>query len=395
MNLTEITEYSKTEAALTDLRQRYGNVVFDVATTEGKRQALEARAEVRGYRVDLEKRRKEIKEPALERCRLIDAEAKRITAELEAIEKPIDEAIKAEEARKAAEKAELAHIEAERVAAMRKAVQAIAQYPLQCIGETVDQLRQSLAIFRDFPANLGDDDFTRQAQDAKISALATIERMIAKAEEADAQRAKLEAERTEIAALKARAEQRAAEEAKRQAEEARKASAALVAEKARMKTERDAHELAMKTEREKAAAEKAEQDHFAADLEKQRREQEAIARGQAQRQAELTRAEHQSAIKDSLTPQTPEDLLDEQMLASAKIRAERTTEDFTVVEPSQLSTEELLNAAVNLIALIVEHGRYWHSINDMHGMLMAYYDEIGTPDKLRSLILDARSYYGD
>lgn len=94
----QITEYNQTAAALTELRSRYVRQ-YDVSTTAGMAEAKAARATVRGYRVALEKTRVEIKAPALERTRLIDAEAKRITAELLAIEEPIDAAIKAEERR--------------------------------------------------------------------------------------------------------------------------------------------------------------------------------------------------------------------------------------------------------------------------------------------------------
>ena len=103
---TEIVEYSKTDAALADLASRYKGVVFEVATREGMGAAIKARAEVRGYRVDLEKIRVEIKAPALERCRLIDSEAKRINDALEALEDPIDQQIKLEETRKERERAE-------------------------------------------------------------------------------------------------------------------------------------------------------------------------------------------------------------------------------------------------------------------------------------------------
>ena len=58
---TEIVEYSKTDAALADLASRFKGVVFEVATREGMGAAVKARAEVRGYRVDLEKTRVEIK----------------------------------------------------------------------------------------------------------------------------------------------------------------------------------------------------------------------------------------------------------------------------------------------------------------------------------------------
>lgn len=104
--LTPIAEYSETAAALADLRQKYEKVVFQVATKDGMQVAVKARAELRGYRVALEKKRVEIKAPALERTRLIDAEAKRITAELSALEDPIDSLIKQEEGRKERERAE-------------------------------------------------------------------------------------------------------------------------------------------------------------------------------------------------------------------------------------------------------------------------------------------------
>ena len=112
--MTQIQEYSQTEQALAELRQRYEGATFDLSTTAGDKAARAARAEVKGYSVALEAKRKEIKAPALEHCRLIDAEAARITEELLKLEKPIDEQIKADEQRIAAEKAENARIEAER-----------------------------------------------------------------------------------------------------------------------------------------------------------------------------------------------------------------------------------------------------------------------------------------
>ena len=100
----KIVEYRKTEAALAALADKYKDAVFPVDTAKGMASAKEARAEVRGYRVDLEKKRKELKADVLERGRMIDGEAKRITEALEALENPIDGQIKAEESRKEAER---------------------------------------------------------------------------------------------------------------------------------------------------------------------------------------------------------------------------------------------------------------------------------------------------
>ena len=87
---TAIAEYSKTEAALADLSKRFKDAVYDVTKPEGLMEAKKGRAEIRGIRVALENKRVEIKEPALARCQLIDAEARRITRELSALEDPID-----------------------------------------------------------------------------------------------------------------------------------------------------------------------------------------------------------------------------------------------------------------------------------------------------------------
>ena len=54
--LTAIAEYNATAAALADLEHRYKGVVFDVATREGMATAIKGRAELRGYRVALEKK---------------------------------------------------------------------------------------------------------------------------------------------------------------------------------------------------------------------------------------------------------------------------------------------------------------------------------------------------
>ena len=56
MQLT-IQEYSQTAAALSELRDRYANVVFPVETTKGMKDASEARKALREIRVGLEKMR--------------------------------------------------------------------------------------------------------------------------------------------------------------------------------------------------------------------------------------------------------------------------------------------------------------------------------------------------
>lgn len=121
-----LAEYNATAAALADLRQRFAGVVWDVTTTKGNNEARAARLELVKLRTSLEAKRKELKAPALERSRLIDAEAARITGEIVALERPIDEQIKADEQRREAEKEARRQAEARRVQAISAHVMAVA-----------------------------------------------------------------------------------------------------------------------------------------------------------------------------------------------------------------------------------------------------------------------------
>lgn len=250
----QIQEYNQTAAALTELRARYVRE-YDLSTTAGMTEAKAARATIRGYRVALEKTRVEIKAPALERTRLIDAEAKRITAELLAIEEPIDAAIKAEEQRKADEKAAKERAETDRVESIRLR---IAYFSDQVIAASNRDSRTIQAILNDVEAaKLDEQDYQEMlpaAVAAKIAAIEKLEDMCderiayeaeqerIKAEQA-AEAARIQAEREELARL------RAAEEAC-QAEERRIADAARREEEAKLAAERQRQEAELRAQRE-------------------------------------------------------------------------------------------------------------------------------------------------
>ena len=142
---TEITEYSKTEAALSDLAHRYKGVIFDVSTRDGMLSAIKARAEIRGYRVGLEKVRVKIKADALARCQLIDGEARRITHELEVLEVPIDDQIKADERGKIAEAEAKIKAEADRIAAEEAARRAAEERVLAAQRAEIARQQEELA----------------------------------------------------------------------------------------------------------------------------------------------------------------------------------------------------------------------------------------------------------
>ncbi|MDG4549885.1 MAG: hypothetical protein P9F19_01540 [Candidatus Contendobacter sp.] len=197
----EISEYNATVSALALLREKHAGP-FDTTTKDGMALAKEARAEVRGYRTSVEKLRVELKAPALERARLIDAEAKRLTAELSAIEEPIDTAIKAEETRKAREKEEKARAEAARVAELRNKVEAIRQRITAVAGKDAATIGETLGWANAYQPDPGEFmEFLSDAIAARNEGRAMLETMLVDRQRADADRAELERLRAQVAAL--------------------------------------------------------------------------------------------------------------------------------------------------------------------------------------------------
>lgn len=223
---TQIAEYSQTEQALAELRNKYAATVFDVRTSKGMREAREARAEIKGYRVALEKKRVEIKAPALERCRAIDTEAKRITGELLKLEDPIDETIKAEEARKEEERLAALAAEQRRVAAIVEKIDAIRALPGTLVGKPSVVIKGQLAKLRE--QDLTTDDFAEQlptAEEARDAAVARIEQQLPAQLDHEAEQKRIEEERAELTRmreenerLQRQAEERAAADARRERE---------------------------------------------------------------------------------------------------------------------------------------------------------------------------------
>lgn len=238
----KIVEYTKTAAALGELRQRYENVIFPVSTTAGMKDATAARKELRDIRVGLEKMRKDIKAPALERCRLIDEEAKTITAQLVALEDPIDSQIKAEEARKEREKQERERIERERVEGIRKKIDGIRALPVSMSGQPAAEIAAEIEALEQFTPGDQFAEFVVDAATAKANALDALRGMHERQAAQEAEAARMAAERAELERLRAEAaERQRQEDERRQQEEAR-----LAAERAEIERQRAELEAAQK-----------------------------------------------------------------------------------------------------------------------------------------------------
>lgn len=91
--MSEIAEYSFVEEALNELSIQYQDVP-DASTDEGYDACKVGAKAVGKYRIALEAKRKEIKGPALEKCKAIDEEAKRIQLVIAEIEEPLKLAYK-------------------------------------------------------------------------------------------------------------------------------------------------------------------------------------------------------------------------------------------------------------------------------------------------------------
>lgn len=286
---TGIVEYSKTEAALADLRERMANVEYDVTTIKGMDIAKKDRAEVRGLRTGLEAMRKQIKAPALAHCQLIDAEAKRITAELLKLEEPIDAQIKARELALEAERQARELAERQRITAIHERIASITGYhalALEC--RTTDRVQALLdkmeAVWVAFNHEADFGEFSAEAQSAYLTTGASLAAII---------------------------EQKRIEDAERAA-----VKAAQVAEAARLAAEKAATEAAAKKLADERAAFESEQAAFranqaAAQAEALAREEahlRAIADQVAKEEAEAAAralAEYEAAIKPAIETVRP------------------------------------------------------------------------------------------
>jgi colicin import membrane protein len=272
---TQIQEYSATKAALATLADQYKGVVYDVTTKEGMQAAKAGRNEIRGYRTALEAKRVEIKAPALERCRLIDAEAKRITAELEALENPIAAQIKVEEDRIAAEKAAKEEALRKRTEDIMNRMQAMRELPITSFSATSEQMQEYITALE--AQQITEEtfgDFQSDAENLKQATLATMKLNLNTKLQQEAEAKRLAAEREEL-------ERKQAEQAARDAEAARLREEAERASRLKIEEEERAARLRIEEQQRAARAEQEELER------KERAEREAKeAAERAAREAE-------------------------------------------------------------------------------------------------------------
>ena len=313
-----ITEFDRVQAGIADLKTKYDGVIFPVATTAGMRDAVAARAAVREPRLATEKARKAGKAPLLALGKIIDEKAKWITAELVAIEDPIDEQIKAEESRKEAERQAKANAERKRIAAHQEMIGAIRERALRMRGESSIAILADIKALEEYSASADEfEEFADAASKAKAETLEALhvlhtsavarEEAAAKAEAERIERERLQAEEAaRLAAERKELERMRAEQAERDRIEAQRISAER-AEFARQQAEaaakqRKAEEEAEVARREadaKAARERAEADRVAREAREAEQAKLDAERAEIRRQQVAIEAERRKQLEES------------------------------------------------------------------------------------------------
>lgn len=303
---TQVAEWSATDAGLRAVVETTTGISI-AAHAEGPAKGYKAveaaRKLLKVHRTAIESRRKDLKAPIMELGKLVDAEAKRLTAiveprELElaqdakAYEDRLEAERKAEEARIAAERAEADRLAREKLQTRINAVQELGGavdllYLQTAEDDEVESMLTRLRTEKEEREAIAAKEEAERIERERLDAIATAEREARDAEDRavreeeervrrEAAEAEAEAERQRLAAERAEIDRRQAE-MDRQEREIREA---------REKLEREARERAEAEERrvrdEKEAKEKAERDAEAARIEAERLEREAAERKQAE-----------------------------------------------------------------------------------------------------------------
>ena len=290
-----IVEFNEFEAKITEFRNRYDGVVYDLTIPEQEKKARSDRFSIGKIISALDARHKEIKAPLKEKVDLIDGERKRIKDELLEVQDKIKSQIEAHEAKIAAHKAELqARVDAIRANSIFDGI-------IASSGEISKRITalETVSV---------DDSFEGKKADAALALMETrkflnellVQQNKFESEQAELKRlreeseARVRAEREENirkeAAEKARQEAEAA--ARKQVEQAEKAKRDAEAREARMKQEAEAAKVRAEQQA-KEATERAVRE------ERARAERDAAAKAKAD--AETRAKEEKAKLKKAHT----------------------------------------------------------------------------------------------
>lgn len=320
---------------------------FDVTTTAGMEIAKKHRAIFRDeFRIAIEKAREDRKAPILEIGRLIDGKAKEIAAEVAPYEKRFDDAIKAEEKRKADVKAAKEEAERQRVNGIRVKIDEIKMCPTNAVGKSAADIQAAIDELFAHEITLEEFmEFSGEADQAKCAALGKMQDALTAQQAHEAEQQRLAEERAELERQRAEQAERERLAAVARAEEDRKAREEREAEEARLRAEREAHEAELRRQREADEARLAEQ---RAELQRQQDELNAARAEQARKEQEAREAaeaeERRKAEAAAAAQARREQEEREQAEADARELARRERVQFELNGPGDVAIVEVLAA---------------------------------------------------
>lgn len=317
LRLTELAALAR------GLHATFKDVAFDVSTTKGMDEAKRARMQLRTEaRFPMQKLQEAGSKMLGQMQRQFNARAGELIAEVESYEKPIDEQIKAEEDRKAAEKAERDRKEREAAAAIQTRIDLIRSFAVIPAGVkaagiqvAIDNLTATDVTLEAYGNRAG------EASVAKDETLHKLAEMHAAAVAHEAEVARLEVERAELARQRAEAEAAAQAERDRIAAEQRAQAERLAAERAAFEAEQAAARAEAQRREEADRARRDEEDRMA--REARAAEERRIAEARAALEAE------QRAVRE----------VEEARLAAAR-KAEQDAEDARAAAERKRLDEE-------------------------------------------------------
>jgi len=292
-----VTEYNKTQASLNELKEKYGSEVPQCETKDGYNRSKAIASECRAIRTALENKRKKIKAPALAFGKMIDAQAKDLKAEIEAIEQPHLNAYREQD-----------EIKKQRKIAFEEKLISIKDLPNQAHDKTPDEIE--LMIDDLACVSIDKETFGHKLEDAEAWIPSILEQLSlahSKAIDAKIEQDRIEQERKELEELRAM-------KAKQEEEERQRQLQADIEENKRIQAERDAMlakeaeerakaEMQAEIERQKLQAEQAQRDAEErakqAEIEAQKRIEQARIEEQQRIQAEQDRLEEEQAQREA------------------------------------------------------------------------------------------------
>ena len=178
-----LAQFREAEPAIQALADKYRDVAFAVTTPKGMKEAVAARADLRDNgRLLLTRTETRIKGEVNDLKRTMADEVERLVGIVKPVEEHVDAQIKAEDKRKADEKAAREKAEADRVARHRQNLEKLRAYADQAQGQPVEAIERAIAALEGMQFGEEWEEFagaaalTRDSTVAALRALAQTER---------------------------------------------------------------------------------------------------------------------------------------------------------------------------------------------------------------------------